>query len=166
MSDPKDRKYVKFMNAANWINSPSRLGLDGAYEFDDGLNDDYEMTDIAAYTDFVEVKDAFIQLKNNCCFREVTIPDNVPIIFHEDETYYASKMELGPVHIMNKDGFKWLIEHGANIEAGNYNIVNWALHNNFELFYYLEEFISSADDELWDEIIDELDFSDKGVDIS
>ena len=155
-----NKRFFKVLNAANYKNG---------YEYEDGLND---MSNVIGADGepfvcfFTDIKHIFAYLDYGPCFREVFIPDNMPIIFEAGESfgpgypyipgYYSRKVILGEVMPWTVNNIKYLIENVADISVNKYNIVKWALMYNFEVFYYLQEYIYDKDPSIWDAIINDL----------
>ena len=155
----KQDLYYAVFNAANCISG---------YEVDDGLVDFTNVRDESGNPvkiRFVDVENIFAFIDAGPCFREVFIPDTTSIIdstsllLPSDETievYNCDYLELGKLYLWTAENVINLINRGANIAVGNYKIVKWALIYNFEVFYFLQEYICASSEELWGNIIEKL----------
>lgn len=154
------KRFFKVFNAANFRNG---------YEYETGINDLSSLigTDgnpMKCY--FTDIEHIFCYLNYGPCFREITIPDSTPIIIENGEKFqisssyipgwYTDKVILGDIKLWSVDSVKYLIELGADISVENYYIVQWSLMYNFEIFYYLQEYICKLDENLWTEIVVDL----------
>ena len=155
----KQDLYYAVFNAANCISG---------YEVDDGLVDFTNVRDELGNPvkiHFVNVENIFAFVDAGPCFREVFIPDNTsiiessPLILPGDETidvHNCDYLELGKLYLWTAENVINLINRGANIAVGDYKIVKWALIYNFEVFYFLQEYICARSEELWGNIIEKL----------
>lgn len=153
-----DNLFFKVFNAANYRNG---------YEYDDGINDlrNYIGLDNKQfYCFFTDIKNIFYYLDYGPCFRQVLIPKNIPFVYTskdcldketEVKEFYSDIIELGSIMLWNTKNIKWLIENGADISANNYYIIEWSLMNNFEVFYFLQDYL--GDTEIWLNKLKELE---------
>lgn len=155
----KQDLYYAVFNAANCISG---------YEVDDGLVDFTNVSDESGNPvkiSFVNVEDIFAFIDAGPCFREVFIPDTTSIIdstlvpIKDDELIRVHKcdyLELGKLYTWTAKNIINLINKGANITVGDYKIVRWALIYNFEVFYFLQEYICGRSESEWGYVIEKL----------
>lgn len=161
----KQSKYFTVLNAANTING---------YEMDDGYNDLTKCEPVSRIQ-FLPVENIFAAIHLGCCFREVILPETLPFV-HESkvtidintlipenekvnniiDVFEIDKAYLGKIELFTPQNIIKLINAGADVSVGNYNIVRWSFINNFEIFYFLEEYICGRDDNIWNNIIEDL----------
>lgn len=158
-----NKRFFKVLNAANYKNG---------YEYEDGLNNlaNFIGADNEPFNCFfTDIKHIFAYIYYGPCFREVFIPDSTAFIYEKGEEisansyipgWYSDKVILGDVKLWTSENVKWLIEQGADISVENYQIVKWALMYNFEIFYFLQEYICDLSEELWTNIL--VDLQDRG----
>ena len=149
-------KFFKVLNAANY---------ESGYEFHDGLNDVSKFLNLDGmnyYCFFTDIEHIFAYLDNGPCFREIQIPEGTKVqrktLKDNTPIYFSNKAILGPVKTFTVDTIKELISLGADISTDNYAIVRWALQNNFEVFYFLQDYISDYSDIIWFRIILDLEY--------
>lgn len=140
-------KFFIILNAANYKNG---------YEFDDGFND---TSKFGFNMEFTSIYNIFAHVYSGPCYREVIIPDNLPILFFKKTEngylYNSDKLILGEVKIWDINNIKYLIDNGADIFAGDYALIRWSLQNNLIVFYYLQEYVCEVIGEhVWSDIID------------
>lgn len=156
------KRFFKVLNAANYRNG---------YEYETGLNDlsKYIGVDGEPFQCFfTDIEHIFAYVYYGPCFREIIIPDTCGIInFYGEHMspdselipgWYSDKLILGDLKLWTVDNVKWLIENGADISVENYQIVCWALNYNFEIFYFLQEYICEQSEELWNNILVDLQY--------
>ena len=151
--------FYKVFNSANYYNG---------YEYDDGLNDlsNYIGTNKKPLEcTFVSVHDIFCYVDSGPCYRQIIIPDEMPVLFSTPVQYgddiiprfISNKVILGDIKLWTVDNIKNLIKEGADISIANYKLVKWSLLYNFQIFYFLQDYISSLDENLWSCIIQDLE---------
>lgn len=156
----KNKRFFKVLNAANYKNG---------YEYDDGLNDVSQFIGVDGEPFecfFTDIEHIFCYIYYGPCYREIFIPDNVPIINYKPESFSineplipgfsSNKVILGDLKLWNVSNIKKLIEEGADISVCDYHIVRWALVYNFEIFYFLQNYIIDLDENLWLKILQNL----------
>lgn len=137
-----DDKFFIVLNAANYI---------GGYEFDSGLNDP------GSLIYFTNIANIFHFLDCGPCFRRVIIPDNIPLLISHNDTYMLDKVIMEDIQLWTPENIKWLIDNGANISVDDFKLFKWALKYNFEVFYFLQEYICNIDESLWSYIVEKLE---------
>lgn len=151
--------FFKVFNAANY-----RSG----YEYQDGYNDlskylDLEGNPYTCY--FTDIEHIFAYLNYGPCYREIIVPEDAELHSSTDimsinpiPEWNSNKVKLGDVKIFNLANIKDLISKGADISVENYYIVEWALMRNFEVFYFLQDYIYDFSPEIWQRILEDLQF--------
>lgn len=144
-------RFFKVLNSANYRYD---------WEYEDGLNDMRLSLDQFGYpmsTDIIDIDHIFEKIFYGSCYREVFIPKECPVIKIDNfGRYWTNYFILGEVKPWSTKNIKELISIGADISVHNYGLVEWALLNNFEIFYYLQELICNYSEELWTKIIEDL----------
>ena len=152
-----NKKFFKVLNAANFKNG---------YEYGTGINDvsNFIGLDEEPFKCFfTDIEHIFAYIYYGPCFREINT-EYCPFIFEAGEKisddyipgWYSDIIYLGDLKLWTVDNIKWLIENGADISVENYQIVQWALMYNFQVFYFLQEYICSKSEELWGTIMENL----------
>ena len=157
-----EKKYIKVLNAANYKNG---------WEYKTGLNDLRNLIGVDGkpfYCYFTDIKHVFWYLDYGPCFRFVYIPDSKEVIEELDyinlrynisiPCWKSRLVQLSVVGLWRIDNIKYLIEEGADISANNFGIVQWALEHDFEIFYFLQDYICNLSEELWTNIVRDLEF--------